>query len=83
MVGPLRGWGANPPPPTTTKQKKILSINGENSPGSCAIKMLFYEVRHFREKGGFLYVKSLSVDIFRQKEKNCQNPFKANLRQKK
>ena len=35
------------------------------------------------KKEVFIYVKSLSVDIFRQKEKNCQNPFKAILRQKK
>ena len=33
--------------PTTTKQKTtFFSINGENSPGSCIMKILFYEVRH-------------------------------------
>ena len=43
MVGPLRGGGVTPPP--TTKQKTtFFSINGENSPGSCIMKILFYEV---------------------------------------
>ena len=37
--------GGNPP---TTKQKTtFFSINGENSPGSCIMKISFYEVRHF------------------------------------
>ena len=44
VVGPLRGGGVTPP---TTKQKTtFFSINGENSPGSCIMKILFYEVRH-------------------------------------
>ena len=28
-------------------KKPLLSINGENSPGSCIMKILFCEVRHF------------------------------------
>ena len=44
MVGPLRGERGVTPP--TTKQKTtFFSINGENSPGSCIMKILFCEAR--------------------------------------
>ena len=46
------GGGARP-----ISKKTLFSINGENSPGSCVIKMLFYEVRHFSPNFHFLYVK--------------------------
>ena len=38
-------------------KKHFLSINGENSPWSCVIIMLFYEVRHFSRRRIFFFVK--------------------------
>ena len=45
VVGPLRG-GRGVTPPTTKQKTTFFSINGENSPGSFIMKILFYEVRH-------------------------------------
>ena len=49
VVGPLRGGGRGGPvtPPSTKQKKHFFSINGENSPGSCIMKILFCEIRHF------------------------------------
>ena len=45
VVGPLKGVGRVTLWPLS--KKPLFSINGENSPGSCIMKILFYEVRHF------------------------------------
>ena len=47
VVGQLRGEGGGVTPPTTKQKTTFFSINGENSPGSCIMKILFYEVPHF------------------------------------
>ena len=42
------GGGGNPP--DHLSKKTLFSINGENSPGNCIKKILYYEVRHFSPK---------------------------------
>ena len=68
MVGLLRG-------PPTTKQKKLFSINGENSPGSCVIEMLFYEVQYF-SPGGFYYVKFVCGYFYWLENNMCQKKIR-------
>ena len=86
MVGPLRG-GRGVTPPTTKQKTTFFSINGENSPGSCIMEILFYEVRHF-SPNFHEFTGSKTICICQKKspffspkmEKNffCQNPLRLN-----
>jgi hypothetical protein len=79
-----KGVGRGNPPDHLAK-KHFFSINGENSPGSCIMKILFYEVRHFSpnfHEFTALFRKQYFA-FFSPKigeKKNCQNPFKAIIR---
>ena len=79
VVEPLRGEGGVTPP--TTKQKTtFFSINKENSPGSCIMKILFYEVRHlvqiFKSVHPILsvYIFTGSKTIFAKKKSDFFSP---------
>ena len=61
VVGPLR--------------VTLFSINGESSPGSCIMKILFYKVRQFNPNFQYCFGNNICQKL--EKKKNCQNPFQA------
>ena len=63
--------------PPTTKQKHLFSINGENSPGSCIMKILFYEVRNFSPNFEF------TSSLVRRKKEFVKIRFRYKTKKKK
>ena len=78
-----KGVGRGNPPSTTKQKTTFFSINGENSPGSCVFKILFYEVRllvYFHEftSSKTIFAKK-KISFFSPKigeKKNCQIRFR-------
>ena len=81
-----KGVGRVNPPPTTKQKHIFFSINGKNSPGSCIMKILFYEVHHFSPIFHEFTGSKTIFAFFSPKiggKKNCQNPFQAIIRLEK
>ena len=74
-----------PPPPTTNKKKHFFSINGENSPGSCLIKILFYEVGttflkcvKYKKIRFFWHTHIINFSLFSELHTSCNHEMTRN-----